>query len=364
MKKTLLALSALLILTGQGCTLSGIDSASSTPVGSVAPASEPDQHVDLSRLDGSNGLFRFFATLPAGWHAEYSSDAKALLIYDHINPQAKYTQDEAIIFINTFTAKSFLTLTTVDITKRSPTTIAGRSAMIYEITKKSTAPAFANQPAWRNEKHEVTDIRFTKNNPSIFYVIARNPKLSVDTFGTILNSLQFHNDPATFVPPLPDAKARLTKKPFGILINKQTSPVVPERFSGYHTAVDFEILDKHEFVTRIPVAAVCGGPVKKKEAKAGYGGVLIQECMINDQPITVIYGHLSWSKTKVKAGDYLSPGEEFTTLGESPKETDSERKHLHLGFHKGTAIEYRGYVATKSALSAWLDPCAYNVCGQ
>lgn len=42
--------------------------------------------------------------------------------------------------------------------------------------------------------------------------------------------------------PLTDAAARITKKPFGIFITPQNSPVQPERFSGFHTGTDFEIL--------------------------------------------------------------------------------------------------------------------------
>ena len=36
---------------------------------------------------------------------------------------------------------------------------------------------------------------------------------------------------------------RITKKPFGIFITTQNSPVQPERFSGYHTGVDVEYKD-------------------------------------------------------------------------------------------------------------------------
>ncbi|MCL5774898.1 MAG: hypothetical protein M1333_01655, partial [Patescibacteria group bacterium] len=41
-------------------------------------------------------------------------------------------------------------------------------------------------------------------------------------------------------PPLDKALERVTKKPFGIKISPQNSPVSPERFSGFHTGVDFE----------------------------------------------------------------------------------------------------------------------------
>ena len=43
-------------------------------------------------------------------------------------------------------------------------------------------------------------------------------------------------------PPIESALKRVTKKPFGIYVTPQSSPVKPEKFKGYHTGVDFEIL--------------------------------------------------------------------------------------------------------------------------
>ncbi|MDP1845177.1 MAG: hypothetical protein Q8L09_00330 [Candidatus Moranbacteria bacterium] len=40
-------------------------------------------------------------------------------------------------------------------------------------------------------------------------------------------------------------------------------------------------------------------------------------------------------------------------------ETDGERKHLHLGIHKGAGVNILGYVQSKAELSGWLDPCLY-----
>src|SRR5438105_4096773 len=41
-------------------------------------------------------------------------------------------------------------------------------------------------------------------------------------------------------PPIGNSLSRVTKKPFGIYITPQNSPVQPEKFKGYHTGVDFE----------------------------------------------------------------------------------------------------------------------------
>lgn len=43
--------------------------------------------------------------------------------------------------------------------------------------------------------------------------------------------------------PIAEFEKRITKKPFGIYITPQNSPVQPERFTGYHTGVDVEYED-------------------------------------------------------------------------------------------------------------------------
>ncbi len=40
--------------------------------------------------------------------------------------------------------------------------------------------------------------------------------------------------------PIANAKSRITKKTFGLFVSPQNSPVLPEKFTGYHTGVDFE----------------------------------------------------------------------------------------------------------------------------
>jgi hypothetical protein len=162
-----------------------------------------------------------------------------------------------------------------------------------------------------------------------------------------------------FVPPLPNASTRVTKKPFGIYITPATSPVQPERFMGYHTGADFEIFPA-ELNATVPVSAVCTGKLLAKEWANGYGGVAVESCVLNSQPITVIYGHLNIASVKPNIGNQLKAGEAFADLGANKsQQTDGERKHLHLGFHKGPSINILGYVQNKSALSNWINPCLY-----
>ncbi len=150
---------------------------------------------------------------------------------------------------------------------------------------------------------------------------------------------------------------RVTKKPFGIYITSKTSPVQPERFQGYHTGTDFETTIDEQNID-VPIKAMYNGKLLEARHASGYGGVAIQVCTLNNEPVTVTYGHLELSSMVAKVGDELKAGEFLANLGTGySTETDGERKHLHLGIHKGPAINIRGYVSSKGQLSAWLDAC-------
>jgi murein DD-endopeptidase MepM/ murein hydrolase activator NlpD len=157
------------------------------------------------------------------------------------------------------------------------------------------------------------------------------------------------------VAPIADAVSRITKKPFGLKVSPGHSPVSPERFSGYHTGVDFETTPAEQD-TAVPVYAVCQGKLLMKKTASGYGGVAVQACKINGENVTVIYGHLKISSVSAKIKQELKAGEQLGVLGKGySTETSGERKHLHLGIHKGTAINILGYVQNESALKDWLD---------
>ncbi|HTL39498.1 MAG TPA: M23 family metallopeptidase [Methylomirabilota bacterium] len=154
--------------------------------------------------------------------------------------------------------------------------------------------------------------------------------------------------------PISNAESRITKKPFGIYITPQTSPVQPEKFTGFHTGTDFETTPEEANIP-VPFYAICDGKILTKRTATGYGGVLVQSCTIENQAVTVVYGHVSLTSIPKNIGDPLASGEQIGNLGHSPDETDGERKHLHLGIHKGTAINILGYVQNQSDLSGWLD---------
>ena len=166
-----------------------------------------------------------------------------------------------------------------------------------------------------------------------------------------------------FASPLERAGERITKKKFGQYITPQNSPVQPEKFRGYHTGTDFEIFTEESNID-VSVKAICDGKIALKKTATGYGGVLVESCELDNQPIAVVYGHLKLASITKKAGDALAKGEEIGILGKAfNAETGGERKHLHLGVHKGSAVNILGYVQNQSELSGWLDPCGLqSVC--
>ena len=149
--------------------------------------------------------------------------------------------------------------------------------------------------------------------------------------------------------PVAEFKTRITKKFFGTYITHQNSPIKPEKFTGFHTAVDVEYEDT---MSDIPVYSIDDGQIIYSGEVNGYGGFIA----IQYSQYIGIYGHLRPksllpNKSVVKKGDIIGVlGTGYTS------ETDGERKHLHFAILKGTKIDFRGYVQSKSELSLWLNP--------
>ncbi len=160
---------------------------------------------------------------------------------------------------------------------------------------------------------------------------------------------------SVFVAPMPDAKARITKKPFGIFVSPNNSPVSPEIYTGYHNGVDFEIFENEQDVD-VEIKAVCSGPLLEKRVAEGYGGIAVQRCSFENKPITVIYGHLKFSSIKASINQELPQAETIGVLGKGfSAESGGERKHLYIGIYTDTDIDIRGYVQNKNELNDWIN---------
>jgi hypothetical protein len=202
----------------------------------------------------------------------------------------------------------------------------------------------ANQLGQKNQDQpakSVSDQAPAKNTPTGVASTAVSIATSTDNLSLYL--------------PINEALTRVTKKPFGIYVSPKDSPVSPERFTGYHTGVDFETMPQEQDID-VPVYAICAGPLILKKTATGYGGVAVQSCKINQEPVTVIYGHLRLTSIAASQNALLSLGQKIGVLGKGySAETSGERKHLHLGIHKGSAVSLLGYVPDKDKLSQWLD---------
>jgi murein DD-endopeptidase MepM/ murein hydrolase activator NlpD len=197
---------------------------------------------------------------------------------------------------------------------------------------------------------------------------SNNPTITPAASFSTSSSTQYSIDPATstlpsvsslLYPPISNALTRVTKKPFSIKVSPGHSPVIPEKFSGYHTGVDFETFPNEQNID-IPISAVCTGSLIYKNWVSGYGGVAIQSCQINKQDVTVLYGHLKLASINIKLNQKVTAGTQLGILGKGySTETNGERKHLHLGIHKGKAIILLGYVQNPKDLNNWLDAMTY-----
>jgi len=160
----------------------------------------------------------------------------------------------------------------------------------------------------------------------------------------------------TLVQPIAEFEKRVTKKPFGIYITPQSSPVQPEKFSGYHTGVDVEYSDVED---EVEVVAIADGIVLRSEWVSGYGGMTAIRHNIDGQDYIVIYGHLNPDNLLAK-GQTVSSGDKIGALGKGySNQTDGERKHLHLAVYSGNDINVKGYVSSQEELSQWIDPLQF-----
>jgi len=162
------------------------------------------------------------------------------------------------------------------------------------------------------------------------------------------------DDATGLLEPIEEFIERIKKKPFGIYITPETSPVQPDRFTGYHTGVDVEYEDVSEDV---PVRAIADGVIILNKFVPGYGGTLVIRHATGGKNLLALYGHLDPERLPQEGVNRVIRGQAIGVLGEGGTgETDGARKHLHLAFLKNEEIDVRGYVETQEELESWYDP--------
>ncbi len=138
--------------------------------------------------DTGGNIFGIQFAIPAGWDVEYIPSIKALNLYTLAGEGS--ARERSQILMRYFDAKDFLTLSTVTIYEQTDLKIGTQNytARRYDIQKKSGIAPFADQPAWRNQRHIVTDFR-GKTGQTRYYVIAANPTLDQNTYEALLASM-------------------------------------------------------------------------------------------------------------------------------------------------------------------------------
>lgn len=158
--------------------------------------------------------------------------------------------------------------------------------------------------------------------------------------------------------PIENGARRATPLHFGMYVTPDpaTNPISPpERFTGYHVATDFEITPD-EADKDIAIYAVCTGTGAYAGFANGYGGLIVQQCMLNGEKVDMIYGHLAIASLPEK-GTLLTKGQKIGILGAARStDTDGNRKHLHFGIHKGWDGNYHGYAENKAEIEEFIDP--------
>lgn len=300
-------------------------------------------------------VFEFRASYPMRWRIQENKQNQTINIFDpKISPKTELDQSQ--IFIEIFQGDDPTSNNDSGIEELQEFELHNRPAALYQ-TRAGAQNSQAGLPDWKKQDHFVVQIPSSPLSPQVFFTLSKNPDLSDDIFLRFAESISFYNDQSALFPPLAGWRDRISKKPFGIEVSPQNSPIQPEIFSGFHTGADFEVRSE-EKLEQIPVHAVCNGEIVMRDSVSGYGGTVVQRCGIRWQPFTVVYGHLSFEAEFAKdEGTYLTAGQIFAILAdENSEQSGGERKHLHLSVHRGHQTDLRGYVENEQELENWIDP--------
>lgn len=175
-------------------------------------------------------------------------------------------------------------------------------------------------------------------------------------------SLTSAQEPAWYFP-VDRPQERVTVNSFGqVHDNKfyeKNRPLFPyNTFSGYHVGTDFEAFE-NEITAPVPVYTATEGKILYIGTIEGYGGLIIQT--IPKENKNMLYGHVKIANLPIKIGDFVTGGQQLTTLGDQfSHETSQERKHLHYGIYKGTDTYLKGYEQLAQTINQkWEDPMRY-----
>ena len=103
---------------------------------------------------------------------------------------------------------------------------------------------------------------------------------------------------------------------------------------GYYTGIAFESFAEEREGKEVPIYVFCEGTLGEKRFAIGYGGIAIQECVLEGQTVHVLYGHVDLESIEFNIGDELTPGTRLGNLGyHESAETDGAATQLPVDIH-------------------------------
>ena len=146
--------------------------------------------IDQTALNSGGNLFKFSITIIDSWDTQLVQRGQAINVYNPAMVEGS-SLDSSQIFIDSFVANNFQVAEDINILSRQEHEIVGLPAVTYVISKNGNEKVFVGEPTWRDEIHKITEVRISEENPSRFYVFAKNPNLSEAEFKRFLDSLEF-----------------------------------------------------------------------------------------------------------------------------------------------------------------------------
>lgn len=151
------------------------------------PVPTPSRTFDPA-TDRGGDIFKLRFAIPAGMEVEYVPSLEALNVFTVAGRGT--ARERSQVFIRSFDASSFLTLSTVTLHSTETLTVGQGSydARRYDIEKKAGVADFVDQPGWRNGRHIVTDFH-DATGLDRYYVVAAHPDLDPAAYQSVLDSM-------------------------------------------------------------------------------------------------------------------------------------------------------------------------------
>lgn len=144
--------------------------------------------ISISSVRGISRVFDFNVAVPEDWVIKAVNGGDEINFYDP-EIETETSIEKSQIFLYEFVANDFQVPDNISILSRKDEEFAGRPAVTYVLSPQD-GTSFSGQPSWREEIHKITNIRLREENPSRFYVFAKNPDLSEAEFQRFLNSVE------------------------------------------------------------------------------------------------------------------------------------------------------------------------------